>query len=229
MSNAPARPPQARPNPTLPPLPGGAQLWGLTGGIASGKSTVARLLRGHGAAVVDADAVYHGLLAPAADGQPSPLGVALGSAFPGSLTVNGEVDRRRLGGLVFTDAAARARLEALTHPAVAAASRAQIWAHADAGQRHIFYDVPLLYERGLAETVAGVLLVWLPRPLQLDRLMQRGGLTTEAAEVRLAAQWPLDHKRSLARWCIDNSGGPAATAVQVAQIWTEMQHLPPAA
>ena len=198
-----------------------AQPWGLTGGIASGKSSVAALLRQRGAGIVDADATYHRLIGPEA-GAPSALAQAVGAAFPGVLLDDGQLDRRRLGQLVFADAAARSRLEALTHPAVARASRAQVVALRAAGHAQVFYDVPLLFERGLRHTVAGVLLVWIPAALQKTRLMARDGLDAAAAEARLAAQWPIDRKRAGARWIVDNSGSPDATAAQVAAIWADL-------
>lgn len=187
---------------------------GLTGGIASGKSTVARQLVAAGVPVVDADALYHALIAPV-DGTPSPLVARLATQFAGVVGAGGALDRGALGRTVFADVAARRTLEELTHPAVAAAAEQAMAAHAAAGQPWAVYDVPLLYERDLTANFFGVVVVWVPRPLQLARLAARDGLTGEAAEARLRAQLPLDDKRARARWVIDNAGTPAQTAHQV--------------
>jgi dephospho-CoA kinase len=198
------------------------QLWGLTGGIASGKSTVHGMLTQLGAQIVDADAVYHALLRPEGD-APSPLAHALAAAFPGVLQADGHIDRRALGAQVFEDPAARARLEALTHPAVAEAVTARLQALAERGCPHAVYDVPLLYERDMHARFAGVMLVWVPRAVQLARLMARNGLDAAAAAARIAAQLPLDGKRQHARWIIDNSGDRATTQQQVVAIWQAIQ------
>ena len=190
---------------------------GLTGGIASGKSTVARRFAALGVPVLDADALYHRLIAPTAEG-PSALARRVGAAFPGTLRPDGTLDRAALGRQVFGDDAARARLEALTHPAVAAAAEAGFVAAAAAGHPWAIYDVPLLYERALAERFDGVVVVWVPRAVQLARLAARDGLVGEAAEARLRAQLPLDDKRARARWIVDNAGTAEQAARQVADI-----------
>jgi dephospho-CoA kinase len=198
------------------------QLWGLTGGIASGKSTVHGMLARLGAQIVDADAVYHGLLRPEA-GAPSPLARTLAAAFQSVLLPDGQIDRRALGTLVFENPAARARLEALTHPAVAEAVTAHLQTLADGGCRHAVYDVPLLYERDMQARFAGIMLVWVPPAIQLARLMARNGLDAASAAARIAAQLPLDSKRQRARWVIDNSADRDTTQRQVAAIWQAIQ------
>ncbi len=183
-----------------------------------------QLFAGHGATVIDADATYHALLQPQA-GRPSPLAQAVADAFAPLplLGADGRLDRRRLAAHVFADAAARLQLEALTHPAVAAARLADLAGLQAAGVQHVIYDVPLLYEKNLGDSFAGVVVVWVPPDLQLQRLAQRDGLVGTAAQQRLAAQLPLDEKRRRATWVIDNSGSRAQAAAAVATVWAAMQ------
>lgn len=197
------------------------QLIGLTGGIASGKSTVSAMLRRRGVAVIDADATYHTLISPDA-GRPSSLAQAIAERFEGVLHADGTVDRARLGSIVFADPESRRELEALTHPAVAAAVAAQVARLRDAGASRVVYDVPLLYERGLQESMEGVIVVWIPRALQLSRLMARDGVTREEGERRLASQMSLDAKRALATWVIDNSGPFEHTEQQVEDLYQRL-------
>lgn len=196
-------------------------LWGLTGGIASGKSTVQRMLTERGADVIDADAVYHGLIAPAG-GVASPLAQRIEDRFPGTLNADGSVDRKTLGRQVFSDNGKRRVLEQITHPAVAEAVGQRIQALRDNGVQHIIYDVPLLYERGLDKGMTGVAVVWVPRHIQLARLIQRDQLSAEEAERRIASQLPLDEKRERARWVIDNSGSVDDTEAQVDTWWRSL-------
>ena len=200
------------------------QLWGLTGGIASGKTTVANLFAALGASVLGADATYHALLAPAA-GSPSALAQRLVAAFPDLpiLRADGSIDRQVLGAEVFAHAALRARLEAIAHPAVAAATAAEVENLRQQNIAHVLYDVPLLYEKNLQKNFAGVVVVWVPRALQLQRLQARDALSADAANTRLAAQLSLDEKKQLARWVVDNSGSREDSAVQVEKIWAAMQ------
>lgn len=198
---------------------------GLTGGIGSGKSTVHRVLEALGADVLDADAIYHELIAPAA-GRPSELARALGERFPGVVATDGTLDRRVLGARVFGDAGELAALDAIAHPAVARETARRMSALADRGARFVVYDVPLLYEAQLATGMDGVIVVWAPREVQLSRLMARDGLSREDALARVASQMPLDEKRARATWVIDSSGTMAATRAQVERLWRELQHLP---
>ncbi len=196
-------------------------LWGLTGGIASGKSTVRRMLAERGVHLIDADAVYHSLLEPV-DGVASPLAQRIEHRFPGVLEPDGTLNRKVLGARVFSDASERRVLEQLTHPAVAEAVGEQIRELREAGVEHIFYDVPLLFERGLDKGMAGVVVVWAPRHLQLARLIQRDQLNAEEAEQRINAQMPIDEKRDRATWVIDNSGSLDETEAQVDETWSEI-------
>lgn len=199
-------------------------LWGLTGGIASGKSTVHSMLAKLGAELIDADAIYHQLIAPI-DGVPSPLAQRIENRFAGVLNDDGAIDRRALGAQIFADPTQRRTLDGITHPAVAATVGEEIRALKARGVQNIFYNVPLLYERKLDRGMNGVIVVWVPRAVQIARLMQRDRLARTQAEQRLAAQMPLDEKRDKATWVIDNSEDIATTQRQVDELWAEL-HAP---
>lgn len=197
------------------------QLVGLTGGIASGKSTVSKMLRELGAEVIDADQVYHDLIAPQ-DGTPSPLAQQIGDRFKGALLPTGEVDRASLGKRVFGNPEALSQLGEITHPAVAMEVAKRVAALAEQGVPQVIYDVPLLYERNLQQGLHRVVVVWVPRELQLARLMARDGIDEAAAERKLASQMPLDRKRDMADHVIDNSGSHEQTRAQVEALWREL-------
>jgi dephospho-CoA kinase len=177
---------------------------GLTGGIASGKSTVAGLLRARGAPVVDADALARAVVAP---GRPALAEIE--RAFgPDVLQADGALDRKRLGARVFADPAARLRLEAITHPAIREEMAAETRRLAADGHDLAFYDAPLLYEVRLDAVLDSVVVVWAPRDVQRNRLTLRDGLSSAEAEARLAAQLPLDEKAARADFVIENGGAP---------------------
>lgn len=176
---------------------------GLTGGIASGKSTFAARLRERGVPVVDADALAREVVEP---GQPALAAIA--AAFPGVVGEDGRLDRKALGARVFADPAARRRLEGITHPAVRAAMAAAALRLAGEGQTLAFYDTPLLFEVGLEGSLDSVVVVWVPRDVQRDRLVRRDGLPPADAEARLAAQLPIDEKAARADFVVDNTGTP---------------------
>jgi dephospho-CoA kinase len=189
-------------------------LYGLTGGIASGKSTVSRMLRELGAQVLDADLLAREVVEP---GTPGLAEVA--ARFPGVVGTDGRLDRTALGARVFADPAERAALNALLHPRIAQAFLEHTRALAEAGAARVIYDAPLLIENGLHTRMEGVILVAVPREVQRARLMLRDGLSAEAAEARLASQLPLEDKRRHATWVVDNSGTREHTRAQVEAIW----------
>ncbi len=178
------------------------RLVGLTGGIASGKSTFASALRDLGAPVIDADAIARAAVRP---GTPALREIArlFGT---GLLTPDGELDRKAMAAIVFADPAARARLEAVVHPAVRAEVAAETARLAAAGHDLAFYDVPLLFERGLEGEVDCAVVVHAPPALQLTRLQSRDGMTREEAEARLSAQLPIDEKARRADVVVSNEG-----------------------
>ena len=186
------------------------RLVGLTGGIATGKSTFAALLRARGAPVLDAD-----LLAREAVAKGSPGLADVVAAFgPEVLDAGGELDRKRMAARVFADPAAREALERIVHPRVRAAMAGEVARLAAAGAPLAFYDVPLHYEAGREGDVDLVAVVWAPPEAQLERLAARDGMGRAAAEARLAAQLPIDEKASRADAVIANDGPESALAAK---------------
>ncbi len=190
---------------------------GLTGGIASGKSTVARLLAGMGVPVIDADLLAREVVEP---GQPALAGVA--ARWPSVLRPDGTLDRRALGGIVFADAEERAALTALVLPRLVARFEAQREALAARGERCCVFEAATLFEEGLQGAVDGVLVVSLPPDEQVRRVRARNGLTEEEARARLAAQLPLSEKVRRARWVLDNSGPEAELEGRVRALWEQI-------
>lgn len=225
---------------SAPPGPVAApRVIGLTGGIASGKSTVGKMLRGLGAVVVDADEVARAVVEP---GRPAyeRLVAAFGERIlkepapaAGSLALpqseSGEspaeprpLDREKLAALVFSDPAARARLNRITHPEIAAESGRRMAAAAAAGAPVIVYEVPLLVENNLQYGLDGLIVVDVPEELQLARAVVRG-LSADQARARMAAQSPRAGRLRVANWIIDNSQDQAATTAQVMAIWPALR------
>ncbi|MDH3211073.1 MAG: dephospho-CoA kinase [Myxococcales bacterium] len=202
-----------------------AQIVGLTGGIASGKSTVARLLTDLGATVIDADAIVHELQAPA-----GPLLGEMVEAFgPEILDADGALDRPALGALVFRDAAARERLGRIVHPKVGAEMLRRIAAARAAGARLIVLDIPLLFEGRAAGTgsaarmaLDATIVVSVPERVQVARQMARDGCDRDEALRRVRAQLPLEDKKRLASYVIDNSGSRAETERQVRNVFAAL-------
>jgi len=191
---------------------------GLTGGIATGKSTVAAMLANRGAAVVDADRIAHEVVEPGTAG----LEAVIGAFGPEVVTASGELDRARLASIVFADAARRHLLEALTHPLILAQVADQVAALELAGPPLIAVDLPLLFEGGRqADFPGGVLLVYADAATQLRRLRERDGFDVAAGRERLAAQLPIEDKRGLATWVIDNGGSRADTEAAVDLWWRD--------
>jgi dephospho-CoA kinase len=187
----------------------------LTGGIATGKSTVCAMLAAKGAVIVDADVHARRVLEPGAEGFE-----AVVAAFgPGILTVAGEIDRVRLGAEVFGDDVKRRRLEEITHPLIRTSMAVETAEAIDAGAELIVADIPLLFESGREDQFPGVLLVYAPAEVQRHRLAERSGMTAEDIERRLAAQLPIDSKREGSTWVIDNSATIDETQRQVDAWW----------
>lgn len=177
---------------------------GLTGGIASGKSTFAAALRARGAAVVDAD-----VLARAAVSPGSPALAEIAREFGAdAIAPDGTLDRRWMAARVFSDPDARRRLEAITHPAVRRAMAEETARLGAAGHDLVFYDTPLLFEVGLDRTLDSVVVVWAPPEVQRARLAARDGLGAEEADARLAAQLPIEEKAARADFVVENVGAP---------------------
>lgn len=184
-------------------------LFGLTGGIATGKSTVTQMLRELGLPVIDADALAREVVEP---GRPALAEIA--ARFPG-VVEGGVLNRAKLGALVFNDADARAALNAITHPKIRALALEKTLALAETGATHAIYDAALLLENKLHEGMNGVILVTCPLETQVARVMARDGLSEEAARARIASQMSTDEKRQYATWVIDNGGTREDTRRQV--------------
>jgi dephospho-CoA kinase len=194
---------------------------GLTGGIGSGKSTVAGLLRGLGAVVVDADAIVHEL-----QRRGTPLLARMVEAFgPDIVRADGELDRKALGDRVFRDPEARALLGRIVHPAVGVEMMRRVESARAAGAPLVVLDVPLLLEgrqAGRSGPYDCVIVVWVPEPVQIERTMARDDCARDEAERRVRAQMPLDRKRELADHVIDNSGTRAETEARVRALFAEL-------
>ena len=192
---------------------------GLTGGIASGKSTVASMLRAAGAPVVDADQLARQVVEPG-----SPALAEIAAQFgPDLLDADGRLDRQKMAARVFGDDQARRALNAITHPRIAAASQAALAALAAAGHPVAVYEAALLVESGLAGGLDGLIVVAVPEPVQRQRLASRDQLDPAAIEARIAAQLPLADKVAAADWVVNNSGSVEHTRAQVEQIWREIR------
>lgn len=193
---------------------------GLTGGIATGKSTVARLLVERGAFLVDADQIAREVVAP---GEPALEAIAslFGQAV---IHKDGTLDRKALGAIVFEDKRLLAELEAITHPAIRNRMQERI---RDYGDRHpdklIVADVPLLYETGQESLYEGVMVVYVPEAVQLERLMLRNRMAEAEARRRISLQMDIEEKRRRADWVIDNSGDLEQTKAQVDKFWTSQR------
>lgn len=191
------------------------RLIGVTGGIATGKSSVDRMLEAHGAVVIDADDLAREVVRP---GEPALKEVAVRFG-PEMIDPDGRLDRDRLGKLVFADPQARRDLEQITHPRITELMRDRV-AEALAGPAPLVaVDIPLLFENARESMFEGVLLVYAPREVQIRRLRERNGLDEPAALQRLAAQLPIEEKRVRATWVIDNRGALDATSRAVDQWW----------
>ncbi len=193
------------------------KLIGLTGGAGSGKSTVASILRDLGAVVLDADVAAHTVY------EPGSLGFDLIEAeFGPGYIRDGKVDRARLGELVFSDADARARLNAIVHPLVREWMAAQTANALMRGAAVVVQDVPLLFESGLDNLYSDVLLVYVSEETQVRRLVEGRGLSEDRARAIVATQMPIEEKRGRAQHVIDNGGSRDETQRQVEAIWREI-------
>jgi dephospho-CoA kinase len=191
---------------------------GLTGGIGSGKSTVARMLAELGAKVVDADALARRVVEP---GEPAWRDI-VAEFGEDVLLPDRTIDRKKLGDVVFGDETKRRRLNAITHPRIAAASQAEIGAHRAAGAPIVIYEAALLVENGIHRGLDGLIVVSASPETQLGRLVARDGIGENAARSRIAAQLPPEQKIAAATHVVDNSGSLEATRRQVEAVWRQL-------
>lgn len=195
---------------------------GLTGGIATGKSTVARMFVELGAHLVDTDLLARQAVQPGSPG----LAEIVAAFGPGVLEAHGQLDRRGLRRLVFGDGQARKRLNAIVHPRVAALARAELGRLRSLDPGGVaMIDVPLLFETNWQGRYQAVVLVYAPAAVQIRRLMARDQVERAAAEAALQAQMDIEEKRRLAQFVVDNSGGLAETQLQVEAVWALLSAL----
>jgi dephospho-CoA kinase len=189
---------------------------GLTGGIASGKSTVAQLLVDLGAVLIDGDALAREVVARGTPG----LAQVVEEFGAELLTPDGDLDRAALGRIVFADEAARRRLEAITHPLIFE-RYAELEAAAPAGAL-VVHDIPLLAESGRADTFDEVVVVDAPPGLQVERMVRDRGWSREEAESRIAAQASSEDRLAIATIVIDNTGTLDDLRAQVEQVYADL-------
>ncbi|OPY87863.1 MAG: Dephospho-CoA kinase [Syntrophaceae bacterium PtaU1.Bin231] len=192
---------------------------GLTGGIASGKSTVAAMLEERGARLIDFDVLTRGVEAP---GRPAWKDIV--AAFGRDILLPDlTLDRAKLGAIVFSDPEKLRLLNRCVHPHVFAEWRKRIAAIRRHDPRAIVVsDIPLLVEVGAQDMVDVIVLVHVPPEEQIERLVRRNGIRREEAEARLAAQMPIDRKIAAADYVIDNLGTLEQTRRQVADLWERL-------
>jgi len=190
---------------------------GLTGGVASGKSTVSEVLAELGVVVIDADRLARQVVAPGTDGL-----AEIVSAFgPQVLTPEGDLDRPAMGAIVFADPEKRRVLESIIHPRVRARA-AEIEAAAPAGAV-VVHDIPLLAETGQADGFDAVIVVDVPTEVQIDRMTALRGMSAEDAAARIAAQADREQRRAIATYVIENTGSLADLRAEVERVLDQIR------
>jgi len=191
-------------------------LVGLTGGIATGKSTVSTMFGHLGAKVVDADLLAREVVMP---GQPA-LARIVSEFGPDVLQADGSLDRKRLGAIVFADGDKRRRLEEITHPAIRARQQRILSVYEEEGfEGIVVWDVALLIETSAAKSMDRVVVVIADVDTELARLMARDGFSEDEARRRIASQMPLSEKVKVADHVIDNSGARPETERRVREVY----------
>lgn len=194
--------------------------YGLTGGIGSGKSTVAAMFSDKGAFIIDADAISRELMEPGEETLQRVV-AAFGEEI---LLDNGQLNRPHLASLIFANPEKREKLNAIVHPAVRARSqllREEAVAH-QGENATIIEDIPLLTETGQADRFDGVIVVCANEKVRLERLTTQRGILKEDALARIKAQASDEERAQIARWIIDNSGSREDTQHQVERVWQEI-------
>ena len=175
---------------------------GLTGGVATGKSTVAQILRAQGCSVVDADQLARQAIVKESEGFKQVVKVF----GPEVLNSEGDLDRSWLGKVVFSDPKLREKLEEIIHPIVRQLALAEKIRLESEGLDRAFYDIPLLFEKNLEALFDQVLLVYSPEEIQIERMKTRDGFSEKEARQRLAVQVPIEEKKKRADTVIENTG-----------------------
>jgi dephospho-CoA kinase len=190
-------------------------LVGLTGGIATGKSTVDTVLRELGAVIIDADVLAREVVEP---GEPA-LAEITAEFGPGVLDPDGRLDRKALGAIVFADPARRRKLEAMTHPRIRERFQRQLDAlTAEGFQGLVFFDAPVMIESGNYRNMERLVVVVTDEPTQIARLMARDGIDRDEALRKIRSQMPLAEKAKLADYVIDNTGDRAVTEARTREV-----------
>jgi dephospho-CoA kinase len=193
---------------------------GVTGGIASGKSTISKMLEAMGAPIIDYDVIAREIVEP---GEPAWKDIR-GYFGAQVLGADGKIDRKKLSDIVFRDEEKRKKLEGFTHPRIIEVAAKQADKIAEKNPNAVIQAViPLLFEANLQHLVHKVLLVYIPREMQIERLMKRDGISREAAESILKAQLPIDEKLGYADFVIRNEGTLEETRKQVEQVWEQLK------
>lgn len=194
---------------------------GLTGNIASGKSTVSRLLAERGATIIDADVLARQAVEPGTPGL-----AAIRNHFGDEvMRPDGELDREALRRLVFNDPVARDALNQIVHPAVAALRDREFKSARERGDRIVISDIPLLFETGLEHAFDAVVFVDAPEAVRLARLVQHRDLPERDARAMMSAQWPSAEKRTRSTFVVDNDSTVDALANRVDGLWDSLQTL----
>lgn len=197
----------------------GFVLFGLTGGLASGKSTVAARFRAQGVPIIDADVLAREVVAPGSEG----LAEVVQAFGPEVLQPDGALDRTRVAAIVFHDPAARRRLNAILHPRIGALSLQRAAEIQARGEPLACYEAALLVENGLADAFRPLVVVAVPEEEQVARAMLRDGAPESQVRARIAAQLPLADKVKVADFVIDNSGPREATERQADEVLSKIR------
>lgn len=193
---------------------------GLTGGIASGKSTVSAFLSDAGALIIDADKIAREVVKQGTPGYEAILAV-----FDRMILLpDGEIDRKRLGDIIFNDPEKKSCLNAIVHPRVLERVNDMVARiNTQTPEAVVILDIPLLLESGLERNLAEVIVVYVPETIQLERLMRRDGIDEQAATARIRSQMPIEQKRNRATIVVDNSGGLSATRKQARAVFSRLK------
>lgn len=191
---------------------------GLTGGIASGKSTVVSMLRQYGAAIIDCDIIARDVVLPGSKG----LQAVVRAFGPQALLSDGTMNRAYIGSIVFTNPAKKQELEEILFPLICQEIRIKITQLEKAGEAVAFLDMPLLFEVKYQSYVNEVWLVYVDAVTQLARLMARNGYTKDEALARIRSQFPIDKKRALSQVIVDNTASLEKTEEQVKAAWDQL-------
>ncbi len=192
---------------------------GLTGGVASGKTTVANMFKELGAKIVDADELARAAVARGTEAFQR-IVKEFGSEF---LNKNGDLDRKKLGGHVFSDARKKEKLEKIVHPVIGRMLMDAIESEQAKGTEILILDIPLLFENNMQMWIRPVILVYTDPDKQIERLMKRENIPESEARNMIKSQMPIEEKKKLSDFIIDNNDDLIKTENQVKIIWQELK------